>query len=88
MTTWMERFRESLAAMCGSVPPLEFCEEWVEGIQVNGADRLQNWVFSKGNRAPKWAQAIVIIDAAQLLADQPEEGAGHLDKDGSDFRWR
>jgi hypothetical protein len=80
MTTWMDRFQHALAIMCGSLPPIEMCQEWVDHIEVNGQYRLQNWIFSKGNKTPQWAQAIVTIDAAQLWADGPEEGAGHAQK--------
>lgn len=80
MTTWMERFQHALGVMCGSLPPIEICQEWVDHVEVNGQHRLQNWIFSKGNRTPQWAQAIVTIDAAEIWAGEPEEGADHAPK--------
>ena len=36
--------------------------------------RLQNFA---GEHGPVWAQAIGVIDAAQMLADLPTEGVDH-----------
>ncbi len=79
-TTWMERFRDALTIMCGAEPPLKMCEMWFANEQDESQlDPLQNWVgMQKGT--PKWAQCIVTIDAAQVWADYPEEGKGHLQK--------
>jgi hypothetical protein len=40
-------------------------------LDVDGSDlRLQNFCAEHG---PEWAQGIAVIDAAQVLADQPTE---------------
>lgn len=39
---------------------------------------LQNWASEK-IRMP-WAQGIVVIDAAQMLANDPAEGGMHADR--------
>jgi hypothetical protein len=75
-TTWMERFRDALTIMCGTEPPLKFCEMWVNHEQENNADPLQNWVGMQ-KATPSWAQCIVTIDAAMVWADTPVEGDGH-----------
>lgn len=79
VTTWMERYRQTIALFCGGVvPPEDLCEAW---LRDGGDDiRLQDWVCC--NTAVAWAQAIAILDAAHGMADNPEEGVGHLDKHG------
>lgn len=76
-TTWMERFISALTIMCKAEPPLEYCQEWVDDVAVNGAYRLQNWV---GAYSPSWAQNIVTIEAAEVWADTPVEGAMHAER--------
>lgn len=74
-TTWMQRFREALTLLTGVEPPLNYCEMWVAGVQEK-CRPLQNWVgMQKGT--PYWAQNIVIIDAATVIADSPVEGSVH-----------
>lgn len=80
-TTWRDRFTEAVAHLCGAEPPEEYVNEWLANIDVNGEHRLQSWVGAQ--RIPSWAQCIVILDAARVLADTPEEGMGHLDEDGN-----
>lgn len=77
--TWIERYRQTIALLCGGIlPPLDICEAWLADGSESYA--LQDWVCS--NMAAPWAQAIIILDAAALMANEPEEGAGHLDKHG------
>lgn len=79
VTTWMERFRQTIALFCrGVLPPLNLCKGWV----AEGSDdlRLQDWVCC--NMGVQWAQSIAILDAAQQMADNPVEGVGHFDKAG------
>lgn len=77
-TTWMERFVDALTLMCGAEPPLEYCQEWIDNVEVDHAHRLQNWVGMQES-TPFWVQNIGLIDAAQVMADTPTEGEGHLD---------
>ena len=77
-TTWMERFMDALQMLCnGKTPPLHLCEKWVHHYESGNPDEetLQHWVIS--NRGGRWAQGIVTIDAATLLADEPAEGEDH-----------
>ena len=79
VTTWMERFSQAIAVLCnGRVPPAALVEKWVENVEDNQLT-LQDWVFGEGAASLPWAQALVILDAAQILADNPEEGCGHID---------
>lgn len=79
-TTYMERFRGALTRMCGAEPPLEFCQEWLDGVSVNGGDRLQDWVTEQPG-TPAWAQGVVTIEAAMSWADSPTEGVDHEYRD-------
>ena len=76
MTTWMERFRTALRLMCGAEPPEDVCQEWLDDVQVDFADRLQEWVVNQPG-TPEWAQGIATIEAAMTWADNPTEGDGH-----------
>lgn len=81
-TTWMQRFVDALTIMCGAEPPLVYCQEWIDNVDVKGASRLQNWVGMQPT-TPSWAQNIVTIEAAHVWADTPVEDEIHLDKDGA-----
>lgn len=58
------------------MPPAEFVSEWLANIEVTGMARLQHWVLSQPGSIA-WAQGIAILDAAAVLAGQPEEGCDH-----------
>lgn len=75
-TTWSERFREALTVLCGEEPPNGSIEAWFQP----GCDStwLQHWA-SDACQMP-WAQGIVVIDAACLLADTPAEGEMHAER--------
>lgn len=71
-TKYLDRFIEALTLLCGgNQPPREMAHEWETGV---GED-LQDWAASH-TKLP-WAQGIGTIEAAQLMADTPEEGMGH-----------
>jgi len=53
--------------------------EWIANIDVNGEHRLQSWVLSQA-ATPSWAQGIVVLDAAHVLANDPEEGMQHEER--------
>ena len=77
-TTWDQRFREALTLLCGEPPPVGAIEAWFEpGCD---SDELQQWAIDKA-KLP-WAQGIVVIDAATVLADAPKEGEGRLENSG------
>jgi len=77
-TTFVQRFSDAIALMCGAEPPAEFVDEWLRNVEVNFVARLQEWVLTQDG-TPWWAQGIVVLDAAYLLAESPEEGGQHED---------
>lgn len=72
-STWDARFREALTVLCGEAPPEAAVVAWL--APNSESMELQNWAAEKA-RMP-WAQGLVVIDAARLLADTPAEGAEH-----------
>jgi hypothetical protein len=79
MTTYTERFTHAVAVLCGAQPPTDMVAEWIANVDVNGEHRLQSWVLSQA-ATPSWAQGIVVLDAAHVLANDPEEGMEHEDR--------
>lgn len=72
-TTHLQRFGDALAMLCaGHRPSDEMMAAWLDIAQDD--HRLQEFAIEHG---PSWAQGIGVIDAARVLADQPEEDAGH-----------
>jgi hypothetical protein len=78
-TTYGERLTHAVAVLCGAQPPADMVAEWIANIDVNGEHRLQSWVLCQA-ATPSWAQGIVVLDAAHVLANDPEEGVGHEDR--------
>lgn len=71
-TRYLDRFIEALALLCGgAVPPRELAEQW----ELGTSEALQDWAVN--HVAARWATGIGAIDAAQALANAPEEGIGH-----------
>jgi hypothetical protein len=79
MTTYTERFTHAVAVLCGAQPPADMVAEWIANIDVNSEHRLQSWVLCQA-ATPSWAQGIVVLDAAHVLANDPEEGEGHEER--------
>jgi hypothetical protein len=76
-TTYAERFMQAIEVLCGGTqPPLGEVAAWLDKEADN--HDLQEWVVN--NKAVWWAQGIAVLDAAHVLADQPEEGEGHEDR--------
>jgi len=75
-TTFVQRFTDAVAILCGSEPPANFVDEWLCNVEVNGVHRLQEWVLNQ-DATPTWSQGIVVLDAAYLLAESPAEGLQH-----------
>ena len=70
-TTWIQRFKDAIALLCGEVPPDGMAEAWA----AHENEGLQSWAL---NRCPlPWCMGITVVEAAEHLADQPEEGIGH-----------
>ena len=72
-TKYLDRFGDAMALLCsGRRPPDEMLAAWLDTERDDL--RLQNFA---GEHGPVWAQAIGVIDAAQMLADLPTEGVDH-----------
>lgn len=77
-TTWEHRFQEVLALFSGGrKAPIDMIERWF-GSDDEG---LQQWVSEHG--ALGWHQGIILIEAAELIADNPAEGEGHAPRSGT-----
>jgi hypothetical protein len=72
-TSFMERFMQALTVLCGGVePPEAMCAAWC----CQATEELQEWVLD--HEKLEWASGISIIEAAEMLANSPKEGQGHL----------
>lgn len=72
-TTYLQRFGDALTLLCaGHRPPEPMLVDWLN-IKGDGS-LLQGFV---GEHAPSWAQAVGVIDAALVMADNPTEGQSH-----------
>jgi len=70
-TTYLHRLGDAMEILCGGHrPPDEMLGAWLNECD----DRLQEFACDHG---PAWAQGIVVIDAARVLADSPGEGVEH-----------
>lgn len=70
-TIYLDRFIAAMGFVCQKQPPKELCEKWLS----NESEDLQSWAVS--NARIYWMTGIGAIEAAQHLADEPEEGRGH-----------
>ena len=59
-TTFVQRFSDAIAIMCGAEPPAEFVDEWLRNVEVDFVARLQEWVLNQEG-APQWAQGICSV---------------------------
>lgn len=72
-TTYQQRFVEAITRLCNGVePPYSMVRDWLDK-EKDSCD-LQEFCIANG---PEWCQGIVLLDAAHLMAMEPEEGAGH-----------
>lgn len=72
-TTHIQRFGDAMERLCNGVRPSdELLNSWLDP-RNEGAD-LQEFAIEHG---PVWAQGIVVIDAALVLAASPTEGVDH-----------
>lgn len=79
-TTHLQRFGDAMQLLCGGVRPSDtLLADWM-------ADDSHGWLQEFAiEHGPAWSQGIGLIDAAQLMADQPTEGVDHerIDKDAT-----
>jgi hypothetical protein len=67
---YIERFGDAIQLLCnGNRPSNKMLMDWLDCDDHT----LQDFACSNG---PEWAQGIVLIDAARLLAEIPIEGSG------------
>lgn len=80
LMSWHSRFIAALMVLTGAPnePPGAFIAEWFDKDSTRVDDRLQNWVGGQPG-VLWWAQAIAVIDAARIMADQPIEGSPSID---------
>lgn len=69
-TTYAHRFAHAVSLLCGKWPDASMVEAWLD----KSGDGLQDFAASHG---PEWAQGIVLLDAAAVMADTPTEGVEH-----------
>ncbi|UWX68864.1 hypothetical protein [Burkholderia gladioli] len=70
-TTYIERFIDAMGLLCRGKPDRAMCEQWL----THENDDLQSWAIN--NIRIHWQMGISTIEAAQYLADLPEEGENH-----------
>lgn len=73
-TTWVVRFQQAITLLTdGLLPPPE---DMIRAWFTTDNEELQRWAAGHAKRLP-WAQGIEIIDAAERLADTPDESGLH-----------
>jgi hypothetical protein len=70
-TVYIERFISALGMLLRKTPPREMCEQWLN----HESEELQS--FAVSNARIYWMTGIGAIEAAQVLADNPDEGEAH-----------
>lgn len=72
-TEFNDRFTDAMQLLCGGMRPEDrIVQDWFNG-ELDSAE-LQNFASTHG---PSWGQGCVLIDAAYLMANTPEEGEDH-----------
>ena len=70
-TKYLDRLGDALELLClGNRPSDKLITDWIE----HTSEELQRFCSNNG---PSWAQGIVIIDSAEILANDPVEGPAH-----------
>ena len=83
MTKWIDRFAQALTLLCGEAPDMKLVWAWYGGNEDPSQPLLQDWVANKSRL--KWSMGISVLEAAELLADHPEEGMGHARRGPGDL---
>jgi hypothetical protein len=73
-TGYLERFADALEILCTERPPLELCELWLRHVEPQGV-LLQDWAIN--HTRANWGTGIGVLEAAEVLAETPEEGMDH-----------
>ncbi|HDR9106057.1 TPA: hypothetical protein QDB04_002914 [Burkholderia vietnamiensis] len=72
-TGYLDRFVDALELLCIARPDRDLCEQWLR--HAPGSERLQDWTVD--HVRANWGTGIGAIEAAEVMAESPEEGAGH-----------
>ena len=72
MLTYVQRFTEAVTLIVGKEPPEKLVRDWINGVDYENCNDLQQWVGKSGG--PWWAQNIAVLDACKAMADNPIEG--------------
>lgn len=75
-TLYIDRVIEALTLLCAGKRPER---DIVIGWEDDTSEELQTWAVC--NAAAPWATGIGVIEAAQALANTPEEGLNHQDRE-------
>jgi hypothetical protein len=70
-TTYIDRFVNALGILCVASPSPEMAEAYLTGA----SEDLQHWVGT--HQRVGWSMAIGVIEAAQVMANNPIEGLDH-----------
>jgi hypothetical protein len=83
MTKWIDRFAQALTLLCGEAPDMKLVWAWYNNSEDPKLLGLQDWAANKSKL--KWSMGISVLEAAELLADHPEEGKGHARRGPADL---
>lgn len=72
-TGYLTRFVDALEILCAARPDVAMCEQWLR--HEPGSERLQDWVVD--HTRANWGTGIGTIEAAEVMAENPEEGVNH-----------
>jgi len=73
-TTYRERFKDVIALLCqGEYPSDIIIDNWYD----EGLASFELQEFCRKYCPLEWSQGVAVIEAAMILAEQPEEGKGH-----------
>lgn len=84
-TTYPYRFQMALALLCGNhLPNIRLCERWLDESNEDAHRALQEWALD--HSVMPWATGIGVIESALALADTPDEGRTHEDREDATKR--
>jgi hypothetical protein len=72
-TGYLDRFVDALEILCTARPDRDLCEQWLR--HAPGSERLQDWAVD--HTRANWGTGICVIEAAEVMAESPEEGMDH-----------
>jgi hypothetical protein len=70
---YLDRFVDALEILCTARPDRDRCERWLR--HEPDSERLQDWAVD--HTRANWGTGIGTIEAAEVMAENPEEGMNH-----------